>query len=176
MMLRYRRLRAEQVTTPCCLSVRQSVDLVGDRPEPRQPILVVERNATVHLADIGGAVKIVGIREVPVEAPGQQGADGRLAGAGHTHDDEDQGQNSGTPDGLDRLRTIPQPAPPGAQRWQECASDADLASIVRSLIGAKRGVRFVSATIAAATSLSRSLREWRHRTASRARAYGRNRP
>jgi hypothetical protein len=96
MMLRYRRLRAEQVTTPCCLSVRQSVDLVGDRPEPRQPILVVERNATVHLADIGGAVKIVGIREVPVEAPGQQGADGRLAGAGHTHDDEDQGQNSGT--------------------------------------------------------------------------------
>jgi hypothetical protein len=88
-------------------------------------------------------VKIVGIREVPVKAPGQDCADGRLAGTGHTHDDEDQGENSGRPwgsmpvtsayfpagdaaDGLAAREAGAQSGPPKAneqrRKWRRAAS------------------------------------------------------
>src|SRR6266571_2631716 len=64
------------------------VDERGDGVEPRPAVLVGERDALVHLLDIGGRVEPIAVLEFPAEAPGQQRADGALAGARDAHDDE----------------------------------------------------------------------------------------
>src|SRR5580704_11772212 len=48
------------------------IDPGGDRLQPRPAILVSERNAAVHLVDIGRGVKPIGILELPMQTVSQQ--------------------------------------------------------------------------------------------------------
>jgi hypothetical protein len=65
------------------------VEPLPDRLEPRLPVVVVQRLASGHLRDVGRRVEVVGVRERHPQALGEGRADGRLAGTGHPHHDDD---------------------------------------------------------------------------------------
>ena len=57
--------------------------------QPRQAIVVGERNARTHLRDVRGRVVIVGVEEVAAELACEETADRGLADAGDAHHDDD---------------------------------------------------------------------------------------
>src|SRR5271168_269356 len=44
------------------------IDPGGDRVQPGPPILVGERNAAVHLVDVGSGMEPIGVLEFPLQA------------------------------------------------------------------------------------------------------------
>ena len=65
--------------------------VAANRAQPRPAVFVLERRARLHLGDVGGRVKSVGIAELPAQALAQSLTQRGLAGAGHSHDDEKHG-------------------------------------------------------------------------------------
>ena len=59
--------------------------------EPRDAVLVAERNPVRHFFNVRGRVKIVAIRKIPLEMCGEQFADGRLSRSGGAHQENDHG-------------------------------------------------------------------------------------
>jgi hypothetical protein len=59
------------------------------RVEPRPAIGVLERHASGHLGDVLCRVVIVGVDECAAESRGEPLTERRLAGARHSHDDDD---------------------------------------------------------------------------------------
>ena len=71
-----------------------------DGLEPRAAVVVVERLAGGHLRDVRRGVEVVGVGERHPQALRDRGADGRLAGPGHAHDDEKGVRGGGCERGL----------------------------------------------------------------------------
>ena len=71
-------------------------DAVPQRVEPRQAVRIGERDATVHLFDIGGRMEIVGVDEGPAELAGKDLTHRRFAGARDSHQDQDHGRPPAT--------------------------------------------------------------------------------
>jgi hypothetical protein len=59
-----------------------------DRLEPGIAVVVVERLTGRHLGDVGGWMKVVGVRERHPQALRQSRTDGRFTGARNAHDDD----------------------------------------------------------------------------------------
>lgn len=67
----------------------QVVDQVSNAFEPRVPVGVGERDSGHHLPDAFCRVKLIAFVERPAETIGEQPADGRFAGTGNAHQDQD---------------------------------------------------------------------------------------
>src|SRR4051794_13878224 len=63
------------------------VDPAGDRRQPGPAIVVRERDAPVHLVDVGGRVKPIGVPELPPKTRREECSDRRLARPRYAHDD-----------------------------------------------------------------------------------------
>ena len=66
------------------------VDPAGDRRQPGPAILVRERDAAMHLVDVGGRMKPIGVLELPPKARREQRSDRRLARPRYAHDDHNR--------------------------------------------------------------------------------------
>src|SRR5579875_1022024 len=60
-----------------------------DRLQPRPAVLVGQRDAGPHLRDVRGRMELIRVGETPVQPPGDQGADRRLAASRHASQDQD---------------------------------------------------------------------------------------
>ena len=67
------------------------VDPGGDRIQPGPTILIGERNTAVHLVDVGGRMKPIGVLELPSQMQCEERADGRLPASRNAHDDHHLG-------------------------------------------------------------------------------------
>ncbi|KQR16255.1 hypothetical protein ASF78_02260 [Cellulomonas sp. Leaf334] len=83
-------------------TVGERGELPADGTQPGPPVGVVERGAVGHLREVLRRVEAVGVEERDAEPVGEQRADGRLAAAGHPHDD-DVGHQSCTVPSASRL-------------------------------------------------------------------------
>src|ERR1700691_5054723 len=84
-----RQCRARQNGVLACLSVLEHA--LMQNLEPRPSVGVGESYSSGHFLPAFRRVIIVGVFELPSDASGQQGADGRFAGAAYAHQDQDHG-------------------------------------------------------------------------------------
>jgi hypothetical protein len=81
--LRQRRARDD------CIALRLTrVDLSYQRLDPRRPVRVGQRGSPSHLLHVALRVKVVGLDEGEGKLLGYPLAEGRLASAGHSHENE----------------------------------------------------------------------------------------
>src|SRR6202035_3354898 len=63
------------------------VDPGSDGAEPGPTVLVVERNAVVHLVDVRRRMKPIGVLNLPSQTAGKDRPNSRLPASGYAHDD-----------------------------------------------------------------------------------------
>ncbi len=71
-------------------------DAVPQRVEPWQAVRIGERDATLHLFDVGRRMEIVGVDEGPTDLAGKDLTHRRFAGARDSHQDQDHGRPPAT--------------------------------------------------------------------------------